>query len=85
MNRRSVPRLCPDPESMEVLEAASAIITQAAKAQLTLRKAKDPKKRQDATDKLDVLTQEYAKLRPGQPTLMQYMEQVYDVLPSHQR
>ncbi|MGG5822392.1 hypothetical protein [Falsiroseomonas sp. HW251] len=70
---------------MDVFEAASAIITQAAKARLTLRKAKDPKKRQAATDRLAALSEEYAKLRPAALPLMQYMEQVYDDVAPSQR
>jgi len=70
---------------MEVIEAASGIITQAAKVRLTLRKAKDPKKRQKANDTLAALSAEYAKLRPGQETLMQNMDQVYGALPPYLR
>lgn len=70
---------------MEVVEATSAIITQAAKAQLTLRKATDAKRRQDATKRLAALSEEYAKLRPAELPLMQYLEQVYDLLPPSQR
>lgn len=85
MTRRALNRSSLAPETMEVVEATSAIITQAAKAQLTLRKAKDPKKRQDATDRLAALSEEYAKLRPGQLTLMQYMEEVHDAVAPHMR
>jgi len=68
----------PMPESIEVIEAAIAFITQAAKALLTLRKAKDPKKLQKANETLVALSEQYAKLRPSDLPLMQFMEQVYD-------
>lgn len=85
MTRRAPSGFSPAPESMEVVEAASAIIAQAAKARLTLRKATDPKKLQEANDKLAALSAEYAKLRPDELPLMRYMEQVYDLLPPFQR
>lgn len=78
MTSRTPAPSSPAPENIDVVKAASAIITQAAKARLTLRKAKDPRKLQKANDTLAALSAEYARLRPSELPLMQYMEQVYD-------